>query len=147
MYYNFNTKSLSKAKAALLLYAMYKSRDMNSPLNGLETWTRAESFCKGACLKSSTTSEFVTKFKEMAKVGAIKPYYLADDRDGENIVSLPDGSVVSGENFKNFQISIIEDNEIRKVIEKEYPLIVMLVRERIQREKMAGGNECEEDED
>lgn len=147
MYYNFNTESLSKAKAALLLYAMYKSRDKNSPLNGLETWTRAESFCKGACLKSSTTAEFVTKFKEMAKVGAIKPCYLADDQDGENIVILTDGSALSGDGIKNFQISILEDNEIRKVIEKEYPLIVMLVRERIQREKIMGGNEYEEAED
>lgn len=147
MYYNFNTEFLSKAKAALLLYAMYKSRDKNSPLNGLETWTRAESFCKGACLKSSTTAEFVTKFKEMAKVGAIKPYYLSDNQDGDDIVVLPDGSAISGDGFKNYQISIIEDNEIRKVIEKEYPLIIMLVRERIQREKLEGGNEYEEDED
>lgn len=147
MYYNFNTDDLSKAKAALLIYAMYKSRDKNSPLNGLETWTRAESFCKGACLKSSTTAEFVTKFKEMAKVGAIKPYYLADVHDGENLVVMSDGSVVSGDGFKNYQISILEDNEIRKIIEKEYPLIIMLVRERIQREKMEGGNEYEEAED
>ena len=147
MYYNFNTDDLSKAKAALLIYAMYKSRDKNSPLNGLETWTRAESFCKGACLKSSTTAEFVTKFKEMAKVGAIKPYCLADIHDGESLVVMLDGSVVSGDGFKNYQISILEDNEIRKIIEKEYPLIIMLVRERIQREKMEGGNEYEEVED
>lgn len=146
MHYNFNTEDLKKAKAALLLYAMFKSRDKNSPLNGLETWTRVESFCKGACLKSSTTAEFMTKFKEMAKIGAIKPCYLADCQDGINLVAMPDGSVVSGESFKNYQISIVEDNDIKKVIEKEYPLIVMLVRERIQREKIQGVNEYEEDE-
>lgn len=35
MLYQFDTDSLSHAKAALLLYGMYRSRNKNGPLNGL----------------------------------------------------------------------------------------------------------------
>lgn len=146
MQHNFITEDITKARAALLIYAIFKSRDKNSPLSGVETWNRTESFCKGACLKSSTTSEFVTKFKEMAKVGAIKPTYLSDKIDGKNYVEMPDGSIIAGDGVKDYQIGILEDNSIRDVIEREYPLIVMLVRERIQREKMLGENDYEENE-
>ena len=146
MLYNFNTDDLKRAKAALLLYAIYKSKGKDSPLSGTAKWDRMESFCKGACCASSTTAEFVTKFKEAAKVGAIKPYYLTDVQNGENFVPMPDGSIVSGDIFRNFQTHIFEDNEIRKIIEKEYAYIVTLVNERDYREKIAGGYIYEENE-
>lgn len=133
MQLNFETDNVTRARAALLLYAIYRSRDKNSSLNGLETWNRLESYCKGACRKSSTTSEFVTKFKEMSKTGAIKPKYLTGGTNGMQM--LPDGTIVESSEAKEFHTEILEDDSIRDVIEKEYPLIVMLVRERIQREK------------
>ena len=51
MLYKFDTESVEHAKCALLLYALYKSRDKNSPLNGVETWERFNTFVRGACLK------------------------------------------------------------------------------------------------
>lgn len=144
MLYNFDTTDELKAKAALILYALYRSRDVNSPLNGLETWTRAESFCKGACLKSKNTAEFVTRFKTMAKIGSIKPRYLSDP---EGLTMLPDGTVVQSDAVKNYRLSLFEDDRIREIIEREYPIIVMLVRERIQREKMAYTEEADYEED
>lgn len=143
MLYNFDTAEMNRAKAALLLYALFKSRDVNSPLNGLETWGRAESFCKAACLKSSTTGEFVTKFKEMAKIPSIKPYYLTD---ASKMVEMPDGSIIQSDNVRDYKLDIFEDDDIRRTIEKEYPIIVMLVRERIQREKLTHTEEEEDDE-
>lgn len=143
MLYNFDTSELNRAKAALLLYALFKSRDINSPLNGLDTWNRAESFCKAACLKSSTTGEFVTRFKEMAKIPSIKPYYLTD---ASKMVEMPDGSIIQSDNVRDYKLDIFEDDDIRRTIEKEYPIIVMLVRERIQREKLTHTEEEEDDE-
>ena len=133
MLYNFDTSEKKRARAALLIYALYKSRDLSSPLNGLETWSRAESFCKAACLKSSTTAEFVTKFKEMSKIPSIKPFYLTDP---DGFVQMPDGSVVQSDAARDYKLDIFEDDDVRNTIETEYPIIVMLVRERIQREKM-----------
>lgn len=135
MLYNFDTDNKKLADAALILYALYRSRGLNSPINGLETWNRVESYCVGACKKSRTTSEFVTKFKELGKIGAIKPRYLADPTKDSEMTVLPDGTLVESDRVKNYRIGLLEDNEIRKTIEKEYPLVVILVRDRIQREK------------
>lgn len=143
MLYNFDTTEMSRAKAALLLYALFRSRDVNSPLNGLETWSRAESFCKAACLKSSTTGEFVTRFKELAKIPSIKPYYLTD---ANKMVEMPDGSIIQSDGVRDYRLDIFEDDGVRTTIEKEYPIIVMLVRERIQREKLMHTEEEENDE-
>lgn len=141
MLFNFDTDNVKRARAALLLYALFKSRDAASPLNGLETWTRAESYCKAACLKSSTTPEFVTRFKEIAKIACIKPYYLTDSR---KLVQMPDGSIIQSDNVRDYRLEIFEDETVRKTIEKEYPIIVMLVRERIQREKLTQTEEFDE---
>lgn len=146
MLYNFDTGNLDHARAALLVYAMYKSRDVNSPLNGLETWNRVESFCKGACRKSTTTAEFITKFKESAKIGAIKPRYLTPPSD-DNFIVMDDGSLIATKDVRQYQIDILEDNKVRETIEREYPLITMLVRERIQREKYEQEEETENETD
>ena len=145
MLYNFNTENLNHAKAALVLYALFKSRNENSPMNGLKAWNRVESYCVGACKKSRTTSEFVTKFKELGNVGAIKPRYLSDS--GACMTILPNGSVVESENVKNYRTELFEDNEIRKTIERDYPLITILVRERIHREKYIFEEEEDNEED
>ncbi len=135
MLYNFDTSRDDRARAALLIYALFKSRDAASPLNGLETWSRAESYCKAACLKSSTTAEFATRFKELAKIPSIKPYYLTD---AEGLVQMPDGSIIQADGVRDYKLDIFEDDDVRATIEREYPIIVMLVRERIQREKLTG---------
>lgn len=135
MLYNFDTSRDDRARAALLIYALFKSRDAASPLNGLETWSRAESCCKAACLKSSTTAEFATRFKELAKIPSIKPYYLTD---AEGLVQMPDGAIIQADGVRDYKLDIFEDDDVRATIEREYPIIVMLVRERIQREKLAG---------
>lgn len=144
MLFNFSTDNMRFARAALVLYVLYKSRDVNSPMNGLETWNRVEAYCVGACKKSRTTSEFVTKFKELGKVGAVKPRYLSEQ--GPELAVMPDGSVVESTNIRNYHTELFEDDEVRKTIENDYPLITMLVRERIQREKyMIEEDENEED--
>lgn len=146
MHYGFNTDDVKKAGAALLLYALYRSRGRDSFINGVETWNRMESLCRGACRKSSTTSEFVTKFKQAAGIGAIKPRYLSDP-DNTGLQILSDGSVVGSSDVKTYRLDIIQDNEIRNVIERDYPLIIMLIRERVQREKFEMTEEENEDEE
>ena len=144
MLYNFSTDNLDRANAALLIYALYKSRDSSSPMTGVDTWSRVESACVGACKKSSTTSEFVTQFKRIAHVGSIKPRYLATHERG--LIRMDDGSLIADDGVKEYQIPILEDDRVRRTIERDYPLIVMLVRERIQRERYEL-TEDEEDED
>jgi hypothetical protein len=140
MYYNFDTDSVEHAKAALLLYAMYRSRNKNSSLNGLETWDRFNSYVRGASLKSKTTAEFVQNFCRLAKVDSVKPKYLASV---DGLTLLPTGEVIESSQYKDFKLKIMEDNSLLRLFETEGLYLIMLVRERIQREK---ATEIEEDE-
>ena len=138
MLYKFDTESVEHAKCALLMYALYKSRDKSSPLNGVETWDRFNSFIRGACLKSTNMREFVQNFCRKAKVESIKPYFLGTD----DLVVLPDtGEVIQSKEWRNYNINIFEDDSLLNIINNETLYIITLVRERIQREKLNGEDE------
>lgn len=142
MYYQFATEKIEHAKAALLLYAMYRSRDSSSPLNGLETWERFQSFVRGACLKSSTTAGFVQAFCAKAKIASIKPYYFNVENEP---VMLSNGDLILSENIKNYRLEILEDDNILKLYNTESVYLILLVRERIQREKYERREELQND--
>ena len=133
MQYKFDTDSLSHARAALLLYAMYRSRNQNSPLNGLETWERLQSFVRGACLKASTTAEFVQAFCKKAKIDSVKPRYLST---GEPVRMPNTGELIMSPNVEDYRLEILKDNSLLRLFNTESLYLIMLVRERIQREKI-----------
>lgn len=132
MLYQFDTDSLDHEKAALLLYGMYRSRNQNSPLNGLETWDRFQTFVRGACLKASTTAEFVQAFCRKAKIDSIRPHYLSTG----DPVPMPDtGELIRSDAVKDYRLGIIADNSLLRLYNTESMYLILLVRERIQREK------------
>lgn len=135
MQYGFNTDSMERAKAALILYAAYKSRNKNSSMNGTETWSRFTAYIRGACLKSTNTAEFTSNFCKMGGIDSIKPYYLSTD---DGLVIMPDGSLICSDNVKDYKIGLLEDDTLMSIFENEGILLTMLVRERIQREKLEG---------
>lgn len=132
MQFKFDTQSVAHGKAALLLYAMYRSRDEKSSLNGLDTWDRCGSYIRGAILKSSTVSEFVQQFCKKANITSIKPHYLKTD----GLVKVDDSGIMAqADGLYNYQLEIFEKPEILQIFANESIYIIMLVRERIQREK------------
>lgn len=142
MLYQFDTDSLDHAKAALLLYGMYRSRKKDSPLNGLETWDRFQTFVRAACLKASTTAEFVQAFCKKAKIDSVKPRYLST---GEPVVMPESGEMIMSAGMADYRLGIIADNDLLRLYNTESMYLIMLVRERIQREKFT--QEVEEDAD
>lgn len=141
MFYDFETDNPKRAKAALILYAIYRSRGKGSSLNGVDTWNRFTSYIRGACLKSTNTAEFASHFAKMAGTDSIKPCYL---KSSDGLVRQPDGSLIVSENVKDYKIGVFEDDDLLPILERESVLLTMLVRERIQREKNII---LEEDED
>lgn len=143
MLYKFDTDSLEHAKAALLLYGMYRSRNQNSPLNGLETWDRFQSFVRGACLKASTTAEFVQAFCKKAKIDSVKPRYLST---GEPVAMPDTGELVVSDLVVDYRLKILADDSLLNLYNTESVYLIMLVRERIQREKFMPEVEADEEE-
>lgn len=132
MQFGFNTESVNHGKAALLLYAMYRSRELSSSLKGLETWERCSRFIRGAVLKASTVAEFVQQFCKMADVQTIKPHYLKTD----GLVEIDDiGTLAQVDGLYNYQLELFENQEILDLFNNESMYLIMLVRERIQRER------------
>ena len=144
MLYQFDTDSLSHAKAALLLYGMYRSRKKESPLNGLETWDRFQTFVRGACLKASTTAEFVQAFCKKAKIDSVKPRYLST---GEPVAMPDTGELIMSAGMADYRLGIMADDSLMRLYNTESMYLIMLVRERIQREKFLPEVEDDEDED
>ena len=144
MYYQFDTDNLDHAKAALLLYAMYRSRDKSSSLTGLETWDRFQNYVRAACLKSYTTAGFVQEFCRKAKISSLKPRYLDT---GDPVVVRETGELIGMAGYHDYRLSIIEDDNLLELYNTESVYLIMLVRERIQREKIIGGIEIDEEED
>lgn len=142
MRYGFITDDEKRGRAALILYALYRSRSKTSPLNGIETWNRFTSYIRGAVLKSTNTAEFVNHFCKLAQVDSIKPKYFKDD---QGYVVQPDGSVIVSDDVKDFRINVIEDDSLLEIFENESVLLSMLVRERIQRDKLEGVEDETED--
>ena len=142
MQFGFITESAERGKAALILYACYRSRNQQSSLNGLETWNRFTSYIRGAALKATNVAEFVNHFCKLGNISSVKPAYLKDE---SGLVMQPDGSVIVSDNVKDFKIGVLEDDTLLPVLETEGMLLTMLVRERIQREKMEGIEDEAED--
>lgn len=132
MHYNFDTDKVDRAKAALLLYGLYKSRGQNSSLNGLETWDRFNSYVRAACIKSETIGEFVQQFCRKANIASIKPVYFQTG----DFVKMPDtGELIVSDDIKDYRLGIFNDDSLLTVINKETLYLIMLIRERIQRER------------
>lgn len=136
MQYGFNTENIEYAKAALLLYALYRSREKSSSLNGLETWKRFPDYIHAACLKSDTIPKFIDNFKKKADVRCINPRYL-----NTGLILMNDGTIAESDNLKDFKLDIIFDNSLLKTIDENKEALIFLVRERIEREKMEAEDE------
>lgn len=132
MQLNFNTENFCRAKAALILYAMFRSRNKNSPLNGIETWNRFTTYIRGSAIKSTNIAEFIQHFCHVAKIQSINPKYLSC---GGDFIPMSNGSLIQSNNLKDYKLDVLSDDTLMPLFEKEGILLTMLVRERLQREK------------
>lgn len=140
MLYGFNTDSYDRAKAALILYGIYRSRPANSPLMGVDTWDRYNNFIHAAWLKSSNTAEFVQNLCHKAGCTSIKPAYLLTGP-----VEMANGEVMEVEGVRDYKLDLFADDDLLPLLDKERVYLILLVRERIQREKVYGDQIVMED--
>jgi|GEM_PF-6901068 len=142
MLYKFNTDNLHRARAALIIYALYKSRANTSSINGIDTWSRLRGYIEYAAMKAQNTAEFVTVLGDKMDATSIKPKYLTVDK----FVKIDDNLIVA-EGIYDYKTEIFEDDEVRKIVEREAIFIISLVRDRLNREKLEyDENEGEENE-
>ena len=132
MIYNFTTDNELYARCALLLYGLYRSRDEGSPLNGLETWRRFNSFVLASCEEAENVPEFIQRFCRKAGIGAIVRKWLDDG--GDALVEIGDAGIVALPDMCSVKLQMYDDPDVLDALRRYGQFIILLVRDRIERE-------------
>jgi hypothetical protein len=140
MIYNFDTEEKSRAIAALLVYAIYRSRDTERFTVSTKMWDQITNFSKLAAKKSSNLAEFIELFKKPMRCDALKPKYCVTG-NSKHLMILKEGELFeSGTERREFITSLLEqanETKVLSLIINETSFIIMLVRERLESEKIA----------
>ena len=141
MYYNFDTTDEHLATGALLLYAIYRSRNTKRFKVSPDMWGVIERAVKSASKRASDLNDFIEKLKPKLQCETIQPRWANTMPDG--IVSMKmmeDGSVVEVQDkgrrqFLTDVLTEINHQRVLKLLYKNTAVIVLLVRDRLEREK------------
>jgi len=136
MIYQFETDNQQRATAALMVYAVYKSRDISRFKVSTKMWEQITGFVKLAAKRSINLAEFIEYFRKPMKCEAIQAKYCKIDKS----IMMIDGalSAASDTEARQFLTSELEQADQKKVIStliKETAFVIMLVRERLENEK------------
>lgn len=143
MFYGFRTKDQSAGAAALLVYAVYRSRNRKRGPSGIDMWGQIERFTKVSAKRAISIGSFLETFKRKMACETINPKWCESgsqvmsaiqDELGNIIVT---GNDTDGKN-RQFLTEIMEsgkDQQILYELYKETARVIMLVRDRLEREK------------
>lgn len=151
MLLGFNTGNEIKAKAAMLVYVVYKSRDVKRGPSGLDMWGQIERFAKAAAKRSEGIDDFVNSFKRKMACSTINPHWMRNDISSTNAILKGDGTIMSfGGDLRAFGLEIFDDEENGKsvvdCIYNKTQIIILLVRDRLEREKMFSQGDVQDED-
>lgn len=142
MQYGFDTDDLNAATASLLVYALWRSRDVRRFKITPDVWAQIERFTKSAAKRATTLPRFIEAMKPRLCVGTIHPRWMEAGIQGV----VPLGRTASGDYVqlqpqhagREFLTGVLAAVDARAVIDllyRETAWIVLLVRDRLEREK------------
>lgn len=141
MYYGFNTKNENIAIGSLLVYGIYRSKDNSKFKVTPDMWGIIERGVKSASKRAITLNDFIEKLKPKLSCSSIRPSAMMAHVTAKETL-LPDNNggfiSLSDNGKKEFWIQIIEEAESEKVLEELYKhtsFVIVLVRDRLEREK------------
>ncbi|MFZ5687858.1 MAG: hypothetical protein ACOY9Y_06660 [Bacillota bacterium] len=141
MYYNFDTEHQGTAVAALLVYAIYRSRDSKRFKVSPDMWGMIERAVGSAAKRALDLADFIQKLKPRLHCATIHPRWAKTMPDGVvSMKMMPDGSFVqvADQGRRQFLADVLQEVDHREVLDILYrktALVVLLVRDRLEREK------------
>ena len=137
MRYGFDTDRDDAAVAAFLVYTVWKSRDPGRLKVDMEIWARVERFTKAAAKRAQTLPEFLGRLMPRLGCEAIRPIRMADEE---------------GTLRRDFLTGVLarpaaDPVLVLRTLVRETSLAVLLVRERLEREKESRAAQPRDDED
>lgn len=141
MYYGFETSDENAGIGALLVYGIYRSRDVQRFKVTPGMWGQIESAVKSSAKRALTLSDFIERLKPKLKCQTIRPQAMdtgtqtvtmaVDPNTGELIEKQDKGR-------RQFWVDLLEGADDEAVIMRLYKrtsLIIALVRDRLERER------------
>ena len=146
MIYGFDTTDGVAATAALLVYAIYRSRDQTRFRASPDMWTQIERFTKDSAKRSRNIPQFIEAMKPRLCCGSINPKWMQIGEKGEaplRLVTDAEGRLsyalqLARDERREFLTGLIERADARAVLKQIYEetsYIVLLVRARLEDEK------------
>lgn len=141
MYYGFQTTDENAGIAALLVYGVYRSRDVKRFKVTPEMWSTIERAVKSSAKRALDLHDFIEKLKPKLMCSALKPKWMATDLATITMAVNPEtGELIQKTDLgrRQFWVEILESIDHQAVLEILYTKtswVIALVRDRLEREK------------
>ncbi|MBT9142889.1 MAG: hypothetical protein DDT29_01286 [Dehalococcoidia bacterium] len=143
MIYGFDTeRNENAALGALLVYGLWRSRDMKKFKITPEVWGQVSRAVSGCAFRSVDLWEFIEKMKPKLQVAELKPKWMRTDNPVISMfIDHDTGEIIQRgqqESKRQFWTDILEtaDHEaVLNALSKKTSLVVALVRDRLERER------------
>ena len=138
MIYNFDTDDEESAVAGLLLYSIYRSRDKRRFRVSPQMWGQIDRFVKASAKRASNIQRFMDSLMPRMACPSINPKWMDVGingrltKFGHELMEFPNADQ---REFLTGVINSVDHNSVIEKLYKETTWIVLLVRDRLEREK------------
>lgn len=138
MIYNFDTDDRAAATAALIVYAIYRSRDRKRFKVSPEMWGQIDRFVKASAKRATSIPRFIDGLMPRMCCPSINPKWMDVGVNGRLTQFGNEFMEFPNENQREFLTGIlaeVDHSDVINALYRETTWIVLLVRDRLEREK------------
>lgn len=145
MYYGFNTGDENAALGALLVYGIYRSRDVKRFKVTPDMWGIIERAVKSSAKRALNLHDFIERLKPRLMCSTLKPKWMATDEEAllspvTMAVNRETGEIIQKQDKgrRQFWVEILEEVNHQAVLDILYrktSWVIALVRDRLERER------------
>lgn len=138
MIYNFDTEDKNAATAALIVYVIYRSRNTRRFKVSTSMWGQIERFVKASAKRATNLPRFIDSLMPRFCCESISPRWTEVGALSKPIVVGDSLMEFPNQERREFLTDVIADATASAVLDcayKETTWVVMLVRDRLEREK------------
>ena len=149
MHFGFQTDDPVVGKAALLVYSIYRSRDVQRGPSGIEIWGQIERFARASAKRAANVGEYVDDFKLRMACRTINPKWMVT---GALPAANEYGEITVYAQGREFMPDVMEcpqeeQEQIVDVLYRQTSRVILLVRMRLEIEKPIEAKYAKEAED
>lgn len=140
MIYLFDTDDPAAATAALLVYAIYRSRDAKRLKVTPDLWAQIERFTKAAAKRADSLPRFVEQLKPRLCCDTLRPAAMEVGIKGVLPIAEHGGEITylqrqDSREFLTGVLAAADERSVLRLLYRETAWVILLVRDRLEREK------------